>query len=227
MYLETKGIVLKTIKYGESSIISTIYTSEIGKQTFIANGVRKKKGKMGYYQPMNILDITFLHKKEKAIQRIKEVKMNTIFTSIPSNVYKSSVALFIIEILEKCLKEEEKNVTLFDFLTDSINNLEQKPFDSQFHIQFMVNFCKYLGIFPDLYNAHNYKYFDLLNGQFTKQKGEHPQIISDTMDIYLAFSGQKVNNKRKVINLLLDYYALHMDGFKGVKSKSILETVLS
>ena len=67
--------------------ISTIYTSEIGTQTFIANGVRKKKGKMGYYQPMNILDITFLHKKEKAIQCMR-VKMNTIFTSIPSDVYK-------------------------------------------------------------------------------------------------------------------------------------------
>ena len=227
MYHQTKGIVLKTIKYGETSLICTVYTCELGSQTFIANGVRKKKGKMVYYQPMNILDITFFYKKEKTIQRIKEVKMNTIFTEIPSNIYKSSVALFITEVLEKCLKEEEKNILLFDFLTNSIKALEQNPFDSQFHIQFLVALSRYLGIFPDLSKASEYKYFDMLNGHFTNQKEEHPHILTNTNDLCLAFSGQKTNNKKEVINHLLNYYALHIEGFKGVKSKTILETILN
>ena len=72
MYHQTKGIVLKTIKYGETSLICTVYTCELGSQTFIANGVRKKKGKMVYYQPMNILDITFSIKKKRQYNALKK-----------------------------------------------------------------------------------------------------------------------------------------------------------
>lgn len=227
MYHQTKGIVLKTTKYGETSLICTIYTCELGSQTFIVNGVRKKKGNMSYYQPMNVLDITFFYKKDKAIQRMKEVKMHTIFTDIPSNIYKSSVAMFITEVLEKCLKEEEKNQPLFNFITNSISDLEQKPFDSQFHIRFLVDFSRYLGIFPDLSKAEESVCFDMLNGCFTNKKVEHPYTIRNAKEFYLALSGQKTNDKKGVINHLLKYYALHIDGFKEVKSKPILETILN
>ena len=99
MYSKTKGIVLNSIKYGESSIICKIYTAKLGLQSYLVNGVRKKKGRGAYYQALNILDLTVLHKNNWQLQRIKEVKANYAYKNIPFNVLKSSVALF----LEKCL----------------------------------------------------------------------------------------------------------------------------
>lgn len=226
MYQQTKGIVLKTTNYGETSLICKIYTLDFGLQSYIVNSVRKKKGNRGYYQPLSLLEITALHKKEKSIHRIKETKTHVVLSEIPFNIYKSSIAIFMTEIIEKCLQEEEKNPPLFNFLSNAIIDLDQQPFDSQCHIQFMVEFSRYLGIYPNL-NNDDYTYFDMLNGQFTNQPSNHPHYTTNTNDIRLVFRGQKASNKREVINLLLNYYALHIEGFKELKSKNILETILN
>lgn len=226
MYQQTKGIVLKTTNYGETSLICKIYTLDFGLQSYIVNSVRKKRGNRGYYQPLSLLAITVLHKKEKSIHRIKETKTHIVLSEIPFNIYKSSIAIFMTEIIEKCLQEEEKNPPLFNFLSNAIVDLDQQPFDSQCHIQFMVKFSRYLGIYPNL-NNDDYTYFDMLNGHFTNQPSNHPHYTNNTNDIRLVFRGQKARNKREVINLLLNYYALHIEGFKGLKSKNILETILN
>ena len=43
MYSQTKGIVLSSVKYSESSIICKVYTAKLGLQSYIVNGVRKRK----------------------------------------------------------------------------------------------------------------------------------------------------------------------------------------
>ena len=130
MYSKTKGIVLNSIKYGESSIICKIYTAKLGLQSYLVNGVRKKKGGGAYYQALNILDLTVLHKNNRQLQRIKEVKANYAYKNIPFNVLKSSVALFLAEVLNKCLKEEEENQSLYCFLENSLIEFDQDEFDS-------------------------------------------------------------------------------------------------
>ena len=99
MYLQTKGIVLNSVKYSESSIICKIYTSNFGLQSYLINGVRKKKGGSAYYQPLNILDLTVYHKEKNTLQRIKEAKPFYQYDSLPYAVEKSSIAFFMAEIL--------------------------------------------------------------------------------------------------------------------------------
>ncbi|MDA7794374.1 DNA repair protein RecO [Flavobacteriales bacterium] len=226
MHHQTKGIVLSRIKYAESSIICKIYTSEFGTQSYMINGVRKKKGNSGYYQVLNQLDLTVYNKNGKDLHRIKEVKMSKVYSSIPFDIYKSSIALFIAETLSKCLKEEVSNIDLYAFLEDALIELDESDFDSQFHIKFLVSLSQYLGIYPNL-EQHDLKYFDLLNGQFTNSKEHHLHYRENTNDIYLAFNQKRVKNKRETLNIILEYYSLHIEGFKTIKSKEILEKVLS
>lgn len=226
MHHQTKGIVLSRIKYAESSIICKIYTSEFGTQSYMINGVRKKKGNSGYYQVLNQLDLTVYNKNGKDLHRIKEVKMSKVYSSIPFDIYKSSIALFIAETLSKCLKEEVSNIDLYAFLEDALIELDESDFDSQFHIKFLVGLSQYLGIYPNL-ERHDLRYFDLLNGQFTNSKEHHQHCRENTNDIYLAFNQKRVKNKRETLNIILEYYSLHIEGFKTIKSKEILEKVLS
>jgi DNA repair protein RecO (recombination protein O) len=226
MYQNTKGIVISTIKYGETSIISKIYTENFGLQSYIVNGVRKRKGGSGYYQPLNILDLVVYHKNNSQLQRIKEVKNPMAFKSIPFHILKSSIALFIAEVLSKCLKEEEENPALFGFLESSIVEFDSSEFNSQYHIHFLVALSGYLGFYPNLENDHM-PYFDLMNGCFSTTKIEHKHYIANSEDFLSAMRLKKVSNKKKILDDILEYYQLHLDGFKQIKSKDVLENVLN
>ena len=226
MYSQTKGIVLSSIKYSESSIICKVYTAKLGLQSYIVNGVRKKKGGGGYYQPLNILDLTVYHKNNKQLQRIKEVKIPAAYSSIPFHVFKSSVVLFLAEVLSKCLKEEEENQGLYHFLENSLIEFDKSAFDSQFHIRFLIGLSGYLGFYPNMENT-NLPYFDLMNGCFSRYKNEHKHYITNTTEFVSALNLESIHNNKKILQYILDYYQLHIDGFGRIKSKDVLESVLN
>ena len=138
MYHQTKGIVISNVKYGETSIICKAYTENFGLQTYIINGVRKKKGKSIYYQPLSLLDLTVYHKDKSTLQRVKEAKPFYQYQSLPYAVEKSSIAFFMAEVLQKCLREEEENIPMFNFIWQSLIALDTQELDSQFHLHFLL-----------------------------------------------------------------------------------------
>ena len=225
MYLQTKGIVLSSVKYGETSVITKIYTAKMGLQSFIANGVRKKNRGKAYYQPLNIVELTAYSKKPDRLHRIKEIKIPKTYCSIPYNLLKSSVAMFLSEVLIKCLKVEEKNEDLFNFLECSFVDFDQNDFEDEFHIQFLVGLSYFLGFFPNMEKS-NLKYFDLINGCFSDNKNGHNHFIDNSADLLSALKLKPVKNKRAILNYILMYYQIHIEGFGNIKSKNVLKTVL-
>src|SRR6266498_4517706 len=109
----TKGIVLRTVKYGETSLIITIFTEIFGIQSYLVNGVRastqKGSGRANLFQPAAILDLIVYHNELRNLQRIKEFKWANLYQHIFSDIKKNAVALFIVELLAKCLKQPEAN----------------------------------------------------------------------------------------------------------------------
>src|SRR5687768_11622626 len=108
---KTKGIVLKTIKYGETSLVVTIFTELFGIQTYMINGVRTAKrpgAKAILYQPAAVLEMEVYHNEQKAMQRIKECTWSVVYQHILSHVVKNSIALYMVELLYKSLKQPEE-----------------------------------------------------------------------------------------------------------------------
>ena len=126
---------------------------------------KKKERKNTYYQPLNILDLEVYHKEKSGIQRIKECKIDYQYKEAPFHIYKSSVLLFLAEVLGKCLKEESANAGLFSFLETSLIHFDQKDFDSAFHLYFLVGLSDFLGICPEE-NYNSWPFFDLTEGFF-------------------------------------------------------------
>jgi DNA repair protein RecO (recombination protein O) len=151
MLHKTKGIVLNYIKYSESSIITKIYTEELGLQTYIVNSVRSKtsKNKIALFQPLTLLDLVVYYKTSSQIHRISEVRLNSPFRSINIDNKKSSIALFLTELLSKTLKEEGPNSSLFEFLYNSILSFDhcEKNFEN-FHLHFLLGLSAFLGFEP-------------------------------------------------------------------------------
>ena len=149
MIHKTKGIVLRAVKYGETSLVLTMFTELFGMQSYIVNGVRtvSKKGssKSVFFQPSALLDLVVYHNEFKNLQRIKEYKWSILYQYIFSDVRKNSVAVFIIELLTKCLKQPEANAALFYFAEDALIHLDKSS--DTVAANFPLFFALHLAVF--------------------------------------------------------------------------------
>nr|MBP6456975.1 DNA repair protein RecO [Chitinophagaceae bacterium] len=150
MLFKTEGIVLRTIKYGDTSIISTLLTSEFGIQTYIINGARtsKKTGlKANLFQLGTILDLVVYHHPQKNIQRIQEAKLNVVFNSIHLHPIKNALVIFFIELVQRSILEPEKNDSLFSFCKKAIIQIEKNEAHklANFPVYITIRFAQLLG----------------------------------------------------------------------------------
>ena len=147
MLISTRGIILRSTKYRETSIIVNIYTEALGLNSFIANSVRvaKAKYKIGYFEPLNLVELTAYHKSGRNIDRISEIKSAYPIHNIRQDIYKSSISMFMAEVLNKCIVGYDKNQSLFNYLFTAIKTLEESEQNNSFHLQFMLKLTRYLG----------------------------------------------------------------------------------
>jgi len=237
MLHKTRGIVFKTTDYGESSVIVQVFTEKFGLQSYIINAVKKPKAKISrnMLQPLHLLDMVVYHKNTGQVQRVAELKNVPVLQSIPYDVIKSSLALFLNEVLYKAVRQQSADERLFDFVFNAIEWLDhQNEGIANFHLLFLTRLTRYLGFYPDLLQAD---YFDMKNGVFSKYKPEGFSYLSPphTQNFYtlltcsfehiqqLKFSNDE---RRYLIQKLLEYYALHIEGFGNIKSHEVLEEVL-
>lgn len=242
---KTKGIVLRTVKYGETSIIATMFTELFGVQSYLVNGVRtsgkKGTGKASLFQPAAILDLVVYHNELKHLNRIKEFKWAFIYQHIFSNVPKNAVALFMVELLTKCLKEPEGNPELFQFTEDIFMKLDESngavmanlPLFFALHLPFHFGFR-----ITDNFNEEN-AYLDLQEGNFVPEQPPHPHFLEHKQAAVTALllkvmqpeelDDIKLNHdfRRNLLYVYETYYALHITDFGTMKSLPVLREILS
>lgn len=240
MLHKTRGIVFKVTNYGESSVIVQVYTEKFGLQSYIVNGAKKSRAKIhrNMLQPLFLLDMVVYHKANGAVQRITELKNLPLLQSIPYDVTKSSLVMFLNEVLYKSVKQQTGDVHLFNFIFNAIELLDNETGSpANFHLLFLIRLSRYLGFYPDRDKPEGADYFDMKNGIFTKYKPESWQYLSPphTENFYTLLRNGfehiknislKNDERRYLLNKLLEYYALHMEGFGNIRSHEVLEEVL-
>jgi DNA repair protein RecO (recombination protein O) len=236
MIRKTRGIVLHTTKYGESSLVVHCYTEQFGRQTFMVKGVRKprKNNRANLFQPLFILDFEVYHKEGRDIQLVKEFSRAIPLNSIPFDITRSTQAIFMAEVLHRVVKEEETNPMLVNFLLSSIQYLDtMEKSSADFHIIFMFQLSKHLGFYPQNNFEKDNAFFNLASGKFKSHFGD-PEIFldrdaSELWNRYMLTDLQRVKNlgfngaQRKVtLDNLVRYYKLHVSGMGDIRSLEIL-----
>lgn len=241
MLHKTRGVVLKLTDYAEASVIVQVFTEKFGLQSYIVNGAKKPRAKIGrnMLQPLSLVDMVVYYKNTGAVQHIKELKSAPLLLHIPYEVVKSSIALFLNEVLYKAIKQQTPDEQLFNYVFGSIELLDNlKDGLANFHLVFLLGLTRYLGFYPDHINTIEADYFDMNNGVFTRYKPESSLFLSPphTQNFRLlltrgfdALGSIKLSNdeRRYLITRLLDYYALHVEGFGYIRSHEVLEEVLN
>jgi DNA repair protein RecO (recombination protein O) len=239
MLHKTRGIVFKATDYGDTSIIVQVFTEKFGLQSYIINGAKKPKAKISrnMLQPLHLLDMVVYHKNTGNVQRIKELKNAPQLLSIPYDVVKSSIALFLNEVLYKAVKQQSGEESLFNFIFSSVELLDHEITGlANFHLLFLIKLTRYLGFYPDKFPAGEADYFDLQNGTFSRYKPAtalylsppHTQNFTKLLDTNFESLQQikLVNDDRRyLIQKILEYYALHVEGFGNVKAHEVLEEI--
>lgn len=239
MLHKTRGIVFSYTEYRETSLIVKIYTELFGIQSYIVNSVRKKNAKLniGLFQPLTLVDLVVYHKERPGLQRISEIRPMPPLKSIPFDIIKSTIVLFLNEVLSKCIKEEEENQLLFEFLFNTIQLFDvQQPVSKDFHLLFLIRLTRHLGFYPIQNYETDVPYFNLVDGKFQSQIPLHPYylneslaknfsiLIRNSVDLSARLSLSS-DEKKKLIEVILEYYRLHISGFTEIKSHKILEQV--
>ena len=245
MIHKTKGIVVRTVKYGETSVIVSVYTELFGIQSYIVNGVRvsSKKGdnKANLFQPAAILDLIVYHNELKNIQRLKEFRWGHLYQHLFFDVIKNSVALYMIELLQKTLKQPEPNPDLFHFIEDAFLHLDtsDESIVANYPLFFSLQLSGFYGFrFSDTYSEKN-NILDLQEGEFVHERPSHPYflegdysyITSQLLKVMQPPELGQIRLNKETRRLLLHayeiFYALHIQDFGKLKTLPVLQEVLS
>lgn len=189
---------------------------------------------MAYFQPLTIIEIEAVHKNKGTLENFKEIKIASPFHSIHSDIFKSTMVLFLSEILHHSIHEEEKNESLFTFLETALQWLDEHDEISNFHLILMLEATKYLGFYPDTSDIDK-PFFEMIEGIFNPFHAVSSLTEHET-NLFKKLIDLKFDNSQKVfhvierqilLKILIDYYSFHLDGFKRPKSLDVLKEVFS
>ncbi len=238
MLSKTKGIVLHSTKYSDSSSIVTIYTELYGRSSYMVRISSKLKSgtKPAFFQPLTLIDIDAYHNPSKEIHTIKEVRIDIPLTGIHTDVEKNAIALFMAEVLFRSIKLSTPDEHLYNFISQSVQVLDcTHELPANFHLIFMLKLTRFLGFEPNI-SELNSPFFDLMNGITLTARpihthyiaGEQVQILEKlcTMD-YFDMSGLTLSRTQRATALkaLIEYYRLHINGFHGLNSLAVLQSI--
>ena len=220
MIFKTRGIVFRFTKFKETSIIVTIFTEQFGLQSYIVNGVRSKsaKNRIALYQPLTILNLVVYHRENANIERISEISCLHPYRTLYSDVKKSTLAMFINELLNKTVKEESHAGEIFHFICDSLIALDtlESGYEN-FHLAFMIQLSRYLG-----FGAHSVN--EILGGRMADKETE--SVLNDLLTVDYQ-TPLKISNmqRRLILDLLVKFYHEHMEQLGEIKSLQVLREV--
>lgn len=238
MRVTDKAIVLQAIKYGDKKNILKLFTREHGLLTVtcILGSSPSSKIKSSSVLPLTLIDAELITKQNKEVHQLTEASCYYINNDISSSISKLSIAQFINEILIKSLKEQAPNQLLYDFIEGCLKFLnESEDGHMNLHVYFLMEFTKYLGIEPSNNHSSSSPYFDCRDGRFSPASLAYP-IGLDMDDSSLFAASLKVNcltekisnsQRKKLLNILVNYYQMHMPGFNQVRSLEVLHEVVS
>jgi len=240
MLVKTNAIVISTVKYGDSSLITRCYCKELGLKSFMLKGIlTSKKGglKKSLFQPLNLINISTQIKNQsnQKLNFIREGSLKVHFKEIPLKIKKNAIALFISEVISRVIYEDgNPNIELYSFLENSIMRLEKDEFSPVFHLKFLTLLSDQLGFYPNLM-CQEKEFFDIESGCFCENSNSKYVVGGETVRAFKELLGInfddivqiKISNTLRitVLNFLIDYFNIHLPRFGKIKSIAVLHEI--
>jgi len=235
---KTRGIVLRLIPFNDKNRIAKIYTEHFGLRTFIVSASnskssRQKTALLQALQPI-WLETSFIETNK--LSRLGEINIAGSINHSMQHHTKRSILLFLNEVLYKCLREEQSDEPLFNYIIDRINYLDNTQEKcNNFHLVFLVQMCQHLGFMPVSNYSNYHKYFYYREGLFDNFKSDNIMMDEEQSKLFsllisLSFDNMELlelhtSARNKLLENILFYFSQHLPSFKDIKSLNILAEI--
>jgi len=240
MILSTKGIVLHSMDYSETSIIARVYTQQLGLQSYIVKGVRKKGAriKRNLFAPLSIIHLTANHKEGEGLRVMRDASCSHHINSIATDMAKTAVSIFISELLTRAIPSQMADPNLYQFIEDAVLSLEgSNESIAGFPLGFTISLTQFMGFDPHNNFSTENHYFDMVGGNFCHQPPEHPYYFSSPLsnifsEILTAIDAGIIcirtdyAIRNELLKRMLEYFRIHIPTFGEIKSVKVLSDVL-
>lgn len=235
MLIKTKAIVISSVKYNDKSLIVKCLTREEGVQTYFIHNAftgRNNKQKKIFFQPLNQIEIEANHNHKKNLHRIKEVKIYYPYHSVYLDITKSSIVLFLSEILHYTIKEHWKDEQLFDYLETAMQWFDTHDEVYNFHLILLLQLTKFLGFYPQDNHVEN-KFFNISEGVFSETSTlyslseDESLLLKKLLDLNI-YTTEKLfssHQRRILLKIIIDYYSFNIENSKKIKSIDVLTQI--
>jgi len=240
------GIILNHFNYSETSVILKVYTKKNGLVSIVKKGARRKNSKTAAaaFQALSIVSVEYYYADKRDLFTGKSVDLWKPFKTLHTDVFKSSILLFINEILYKTIQHPEENEPLYEFIENFLIGMDQAEFNPNVHLWFIIKLTGFLGISPDIDGYKEGYVFELAEGGFRPARNlkedstpETAALIKEIMGMnFAALLGQtqesgehmKIPTKlrRDTLQALIDYYQIQLEGIKSINSHLVLKDLL-
>ncbi len=232
------GVLIRTIKYGDSSLILKVFTEEEGVKSFITSRKKSKsKTNTALLQPLALIEIAAYHSKGD-LHRAREIKNTHLLLDIRSNMMKGAIVQFLNELLAHVLNEPDPYPQLYQFIVDSLNWLDATEEYANFHLVFLIEMAGILGFHPDNNITPSTPVFDLQEGRYVSTSEisdaslpeELNEVWSELIDCTFESANDfkpGVEKRRALLKELVRYYHLHANCPGELRSLEVLEEIFS
>ena len=182
-----RGIVLRTVKYGDNALIVDLFTESRGRQSFMASTSRAKRSvrSVSFWHPLSMVEFSAeLKPNAGKLPRPADVRTYYNYVDLPFSPVKSTLALFLAEFLSAALREEKENVPLYRYIESSLQWLdmvESSAAIANFHLAFLMHLSRFIGIYPNLEVNDNLNPNPNLNSQLSTLNSWQAKRAEDTV----------------------------------------------
>lgn len=242
MLQKTRAVVLRTLKYGDASMIVDLFTESNGRLSFLVRIPKNpKKGgmKKQFFQPMTLLELEFDYRQRSQLQHLREVRLSVPYGSIPFDPVKLSVVLFLAEFLYYCTREEQQNAPLFQYIETGLMWLDAASASyANFHLVFMMRLSRFIGFWPNVDDYQEGCFFDLRNASFTLSAPLHPDFLQPVEAgrivtlLRMGFESMHLfqlshHERNRITELVLLYYRLHLPQMPELHSFAVVKELFA
>ena len=244
MLNKTKGLVMRSVRYGDTSLVVSIFTEAFGMQSYMVNGVRKAAARGGLrasmFEPGTLLDMVVYSNGKQGLQRIREAEWLRMDRYGVLDVRKQSVLYFMLELLQKCLRQPEPHPELFHFMEDAMEALDRAVplVAANLPLFFCLHLSHFFGFRMQDDPEQGTSLLDLREGVFTTEQPDHPdwadpeesRLISQFLRAMQPEDLEEIpmsrEGRRALLDVCLRYYALHVPEFGKMRSLPVLQELL-
>jgi DNA repair protein RecO (recombination protein O) len=243
MLHKTNGIALRSVKYGDTSLIVTIFTDVFGMQAYMVQGVRSSKAsrnKASYFQPGMLLELVVYMQPNKNMQRLREFQAAHIYKTVHEDVVKNSIVLFSSEIMLRLLPEHAVLPELYEFASQYLILLDNSSGKQvpNMPLYFLVQCSRLLGYEPKGEYSDETPHLDLQDGGFSGHTPSQAPFMSDedarALNGFLSSDnyddvkdvGMSSDMRLRLIDWYIAYLQQHTQHLGNIRSLPVLRTIL-